>query len=95
VFRVFATPQNLDRVGARLPQAINSRCLACGRVATEAERQVLCKSFEEEGWELWDEAWLFGRLFHGKTLCSASQGEDRLILRCRNSGLPLNGFARG
>jgi hypothetical protein len=44
--------------GACLPRAIISLCLARGRIATETDRHVLRKRFEQEGWELWDESWL-------------------------------------
>jgi hypothetical protein len=37
-------------------------CLACGRIATEAERRELRKYFTAKGWELWDEHWLRERL---------------------------------
>jgi len=33
-------------------------CLACGRIATDADRAGLHKHFAERGWELWDEPWL-------------------------------------
>ena len=37
-------------------------CLACGRIATDADREGLHKHFAEKGWELWDKAWLRQRL---------------------------------
>jgi hypothetical protein len=37
-------------------------CLACGRIATEADRRRLRKYFATKGWELWDEHWLRERL---------------------------------
>lgn len=37
-------------------------CLACGRIATNADRAGLHKHFAEKGWELWDEPWLRERL---------------------------------
>lgn len=33
-------------------------CLACGRIATDADRAGLRKHFAANGWELWDEHWL-------------------------------------
>jgi hypothetical protein len=33
-------------------------CLACGRIATHADRNGLRRHFDEKGWELWDEPWL-------------------------------------
>ncbi len=37
-------------------------CLACGHIATNADRDGLHKHFAEKGWELWDEPWLYQRL---------------------------------
>lgn len=37
-------------------------CLACGRIASDADRAGLHKHFAERGWELWDETWLRKRL---------------------------------
>jgi hypothetical protein len=37
-------------------------CLACGRIATDADRAGLHKHFADKGWELWDEPWLHKRL---------------------------------
>ena len=37
-------------------------CLACGRIASNADREGLHKHFAEKGWELWDEPWLRNRL---------------------------------
>ena len=33
-------------------------CLACGRIASDIDRDGLRQHFEKEGWELWDETWL-------------------------------------
>jgi hypothetical protein len=33
-------------------------CLACGRIASDTDRDGLKKLFSRRGWELWDEAWL-------------------------------------
>jgi len=48
--------------GACRPNAKVKLCLACGRIATDADRAGLHKHFVEMGWELWDEPWLKGRL---------------------------------
>jgi hypothetical protein len=37
-------------------------CLACGRIASNADRAALHEHFAEKGWELWDEPWLRERL---------------------------------
>ena len=39
-----------------------SLCLACGRIATDADRDGLRKHFAEKSWELWDEGWLRDKL---------------------------------
>jgi hypothetical protein len=39
-----------------------SLCLACGRIASDADRGGLRKPFAEKGWELWDERWLRDKL---------------------------------
>jgi hypothetical protein len=44
--------------GACGPNADVKLCLACGRIATDADRAGLHKHFAERGWELWDEPWL-------------------------------------
>lgn len=48
--------------GACAPDATVKLCLACGRIATNADREGLHKHFAEKGWELWDETWLRQRL---------------------------------
>jgi hypothetical protein len=48
--------------GACAPNAEIKLCLACGRIATDADRIGLHKYFTENGWELWDEPWLRERL---------------------------------
>jgi hypothetical protein len=50
--------------GACLPGSTATLCLACGRIATQADREGLRKHFEEHGWQLWDEAWLQESLQH-------------------------------
>jgi hypothetical protein len=52
----------LAESGACLPDSSVTLCLACGRIATNADRDGLRKHFAEQGWELWDEAWLRDRL---------------------------------
>ncbi len=37
-------------------------CLACGQIATEADRKGLHEHFAKRGWVLWDEEWLRERL---------------------------------
>ena len=37
-------------------------CLACGRIASTADREGLRKHFADRGWELWDENWLKEKL---------------------------------
>jgi hypothetical protein len=48
--------------GACAPDATVKLCLACGRIATDADREGLRKHFAEKAWELWDEAWLREKL---------------------------------
>ena len=54
--------QQFADLGACLPNSTVTLCLACGRIATEADRDGLRKHFAKQGWELWDEAWLHDRL---------------------------------
>lgn len=44
------------------PDATVKLCLACGRIASTADREALHKHFAEKGWELWDEKWLREKL---------------------------------
>jgi hypothetical protein len=44
--------------GACCPNATVKLCLACGRIASDADRAGLHKHFDQKGWELWDEPWL-------------------------------------
>jgi hypothetical protein len=37
-------------------------CLACGRIATTADREGLHKHCAEKGWDLWDDRWLREKL---------------------------------
>ena len=48
--------------GACAPNAAVKLCLACGRIATNADREGLHKYFADKGWDLWDEPWLRQRL---------------------------------
>src|SRR5271156_284866 len=48
--------------GACAPNATVKLCLACGRIATDTDREGLHKHFAEKGWDLWDEPWLRQRL---------------------------------
>jgi len=44
------------------PDATVKLCLACGRIATAADREGLHRYFAEKGWDLWDEPWLREKL---------------------------------
>jgi len=59
--------QQLAASGACPPDAEVKLCLACGRIATDADRKGLHKHFVEKGWNLWDEPWLRDRLKHMAT----------------------------
>lgn len=52
----------LNQSGACPEGAKTQLCLACGRIATDADRAGLHEIFKAEGWELWDEDWLRARL---------------------------------
>jgi hypothetical protein len=52
----------LSECGACAPDATVKLCLACGRIATTADREGLHKHFAENGWDLWDEPWLREKL---------------------------------
>lgn len=54
--------QQFAESGACAPNAAVKLCLACGRIATNADRESLHRHFAEKGWELWDEPWLRQRL---------------------------------
>jgi hypothetical protein len=54
--------QQFANSGACAPNAVVKLCLACGRIATSADRDGLHKHFAEKGWDLWDEPWLRQRL---------------------------------
>ena len=54
--------QQFIESGACLRGAAVQLCLACGRIASDADRKGLRKHFNDQGWELWDEAWLRDRL---------------------------------
>jgi hypothetical protein len=72
-FKLFNKPQLrtvvFDRLkkqlvdsGSCLPDPTVTLCLACGRIASDANRVGLQKHFVAQGWELWDETWLHDRL---------------------------------
>ena len=48
--------------GACRKDPVVKLCLACGRIASDADREGLHRHFAEKGWELWDEPWLRERL---------------------------------
>jgi len=48
--------------GACAASAAAKLCLACGRIATHADREGLHKHFEDNSWDLWDESWLQQKL---------------------------------
>src|SRR5271157_4960896 len=54
--------KQLAECGACAPDATVKLRLACGRIATTADREGLHKHFAEKGWELWDEKWLKDKL---------------------------------
>ncbi len=54
--------QQFAASGACAPDAPVKLCLACGRIASTADREGLHKHFAENGWDLWDEPWLRQRL---------------------------------
>jgi hypothetical protein len=54
--------QQLSDSGACAPNATVKLCLACGRIATNADREGLHKHFADKDWDLWDEPWLRQRL---------------------------------
>lgn len=72
-FKLFGDEQLRKVVFARLCQQFAASgacqlgpevklCLACGRIASDADREGLHKYFAAKGWELWDEKWLRARL---------------------------------
>ncbi|MFO1237448.1 MAG: hypothetical protein U1F24_10655 [Alphaproteobacteria bacterium] len=56
--------KQFEEVGACLPGVTIQLCLACGRIASDADREGLRQLFSKQGWELWDEEWLVQRLRH-------------------------------
>jgi hypothetical protein len=54
--------QQFAASGACAPNAEVKLCLACGRIASDADRDGLHRHFAEKGWELWDEPWLRKKL---------------------------------
>lgn len=72
-FKLFGDEQLRKVVFARLCQQFAASgacqaaptvklCLACGRIASDADREGLHRLFAEKGWDLWDEPWLKERL---------------------------------
>jgi hypothetical protein len=56
--------QQLAELGFCSPDPSINLCLACGRIASEKDRQRIRAHFGERGWQLWDESWLRYRLRH-------------------------------
>jgi hypothetical protein len=54
--------QQFAASGACKPAPVVKLCLACGRIASNADREGLNRLFAQKGWELWDEPWLRQRL---------------------------------
>ncbi len=54
--------QQFTASGACNPSPSVKLCLACGRIASNADRKGLHELFVKKGWELWDEKWLYDRL---------------------------------
>jgi hypothetical protein len=50
--------QQFAASGACRPSSKVKLCLACGRIASDTDREGLRKFFANKGWELWDEKWL-------------------------------------
>jgi len=48
--------------GACAPRPKVKLCLACGRIASDSDREGLHRHFAQKGWDLWDEPWLRERL---------------------------------
>ena len=73
-FKLFSDDQNLQDVvfnrlriqmiesGLCPPDAKMQLCLACGRIASNKDREGLHKHFAAKNWQLWDEKWLQERL---------------------------------
>jgi hypothetical protein len=54
--------KQLAECGACAPDATVKLCLACGHIATVADREGLHQHFADKGWNLWDEPWLREKL---------------------------------
>jgi hypothetical protein len=54
--------KQLAECGACARDAAVKLCLACGRIASTADREGLHKHFAKNGWDLWDEPWLREKL---------------------------------
>jgi hypothetical protein len=60
VFKQLA--RQLTKNGACPPDPTIKLCLACGRIASNTDREQLAQHFAKNGWDLWDETWLRERL---------------------------------
>jgi hypothetical protein len=70
--------------GACRPNVTVQLCLACGRIASDKDRDGLRKYFAEQGWELWEENWLrerLKRMSHGGYENQVSAVVAKLLLR--------------
>ena len=54
--------KQLTEIESCSPNPSVTLCLACGRIASERDRQRIRDHFGERGWQLWDESWLRDRL---------------------------------
>lgn len=54
--------QQLVGSGSCSPNPSVTLCLACGRIASDIDRQRMKDHFVQHGWQLWDESWLRDRL---------------------------------
>lgn len=78
----------LMEIGACSPSPSITLCLACGRIASDKERQRIKEHFDAQGWLLWDESWLRDRLkamADGAYENQISAVVSKLILRGRTS----------
>lgn len=56
--------KQLAELGSSLPDPAITLCLACGHIASEADRTKIRDHFGARGWQFWDETWLRDRLKH-------------------------------
>jgi hypothetical protein len=83
-------------VGACRSRPAVRLCLACGRIASDADRKGLRKLFGEKGWELLDEEWIRQRLramSHGSYENQMGAVVTKLLLRERSEA-PREGRSR-